>query len=989
MYRYNDEGSDNSPRGGRYRCERRCDDRYQNSSYRRDRSRYRESKERAYDTGMSRFNFTLLDSGVFMNEKLLGNSDDLGQIIIVDSGCPRSLMGDHQLEELKNLIDVKIFSVKEEGFRFGPSKVYRTNTKAKITMQIGINVMKCEFFVIKGNIPILLGNDIMEPNGGNIDMEDRILFLSKVDMEIPLKKTNGGHFVIPVRSIADIDKNNVKGEEADLVMLMVLENVDDEDVIKLHDEVGHSAFLALLALTDEEESQVKKVHRYFGHRSARKIWELYSKAKQLKGKKQAVLNVLNKCKICSPHKKAPPRPRVGLPVANTFNDVVGLDLKVVNKNKGEYILWMVDLFSKLIKGKFIKDKNPETIINGILSTWVIGDGAGPGFPSRGFWSDNGGEFLNHEVMDFAASMDVDIKMTSAEAPWQNGCVERHHATADNIFEKLMEENTKMPPQDAVNHAAFAKNCDTNRTGFSPLQLMTGKNPTFPGLAEVTPASNNVDSSTKYMKTLKSMDDARVKMREIDCNEKLKKVRSEKVNPNVEKTYNLGDPVFFYDDKRKQWKKATALIRLGKTLYLRFGNFLRRVAIDKVRPDPNGEICREESYIDGGDDNETDENNERFVKEETPVADLAADIGISNQNKILENKVEKLEKEIENLRKSKDNAENEEEENLKSSFVEEDIGKDIEKEKVVQKRIEKKMKQKAKKEAEKLKAPTTGQNILFKETDEEGWKAARVVSSWKKNSKYRYWKHLLMDGDVIVEKDFENGIKDWKIKTEDSREITDEVFLLDSSTDNVFPVRHVPAKDYDMPEVKAAVERELLKYKSFDAFKEVNDNGQKSIPTRWVVTEQADSGKDELFKARLCMRGDLEYGKESIRSDAPTASKEAIKLTLAIAANEGFTVKSGDIKSAYLQGEAMNRDIYVRPPKEANVHGKLWLLLQGAYGIVDGGRLFYLKLSEKLLSLGMHRIHSDGAMFSYVKDGKLHGIVTTHSDDLILAGDDAF
>ena len=88
-----------------------------------------------------------------MNEKLLGNSDDLGQIIIVDSGCPRSLMGDHQLEELKNLIDVKIFNVKKEGFRFGPSKVYRTNTKAKITMQIGINVMKCEFFVIKGNIP--------------------------------------------------------------------------------------------------------------------------------------------------------------------------------------------------------------------------------------------------------------------------------------------------------------------------------------------------------------------------------------------------------------------------------------------------------------------------------------------------------------------------------------------------------------------------------------------------------------------------------------------------------------------------------------------------------------------------------------------------------------------------------------------------------------------------------------------------------------------
>ena len=121
------------------------------------------------------------------------------------------------------------------------------------------------------------------------------------------------------------------------------------------------------------------------------------------------------------------------------------------------------------------------------------------------------------------------------------------------------------------------------------------------------------------------------------------------------------------------------------------------------------------------------------------------------------------------------------------------------------------------------------------------------------------------------------------------------------------------------------------------------------------------------------QGDLEHGKENIRSDSPTASKEAIKLALIIAANEGFPVKSGDIKSAYLQGELMEREVFVKPPKEANVTGKLWLLLQGAYGIVDGGRLFYLKLSEKLLELGMHRVHSDGALFTYVKDGKIHGL----------------
>ena len=94
-------------------------------------------------------------------------------------------------------------------------------------------------------------------------------------------------------------------------------------------------------------------------------------------------------------------------------------------------------------------------------------------------------------------------------------------------------------------------------------------------------------------------------------------------------------MFFYDDKKKQWKKATALLRLGKTLYLRFGNFLRRVAIDKVRPDINGEIDNEEGYADHDDD------VSRFENEETPVAELAGDLELANKNTVLVKQVEDL------------------------------------------------------------------------------------------------------------------------------------------------------------------------------------------------------------------------------------------------------------------------------------------------------------------------------------------------------------
>ena len=268
-----DDDSDIRYRRGRYRCRKeeeciRCEDRYRNSSQGR---QSRDERDRIWYNDMSRFDLDLLDGGVFINKEHSSNSTDLGQAVIVDSGCPRSLMGDQQLDGLKDLIDVTICNVKEEGFRFGPSKIYRSNKKAKFSMRIGINEVDCEFFLISGNIPILLGNDVMVPNGGNINLEENILFLNKVDMAIPLKKTRGGHFVIPVNSIAEVDRHNVKGEEADAVMLMVLESVDEEAIQQLHDEVGHTVFLAL-AMTNEEEKHVKKAHRYFGHRSARRIW---------------------------------------------------------------------------------------------------------------------------------------------------------------------------------------------------------------------------------------------------------------------------------------------------------------------------------------------------------------------------------------------------------------------------------------------------------------------------------------------------------------------------------------------------------------------------------------------------------------------------------------------------------------------------------------------------------------------------------------------
>ena len=316
---------------------------------------------------------------IYNSEEFFRHESVLGQFMVVDSGCPRGLMGFGEYERLKIKYETETIKLnRTEKFRFGPSKSYSAESKVRVPMKIRNSEFFMDFFLVDAKIPILVGNDFLKPMGGNINIGEKRLEIKKIHEFIEMVETKGGHFVIPLSNTAfrkptreEIDAakeyhENLVGEEADAIMIILMVQSEDEESLKLfHDQVGHSVFVAL-ALTNDENDQVDKVHRYFGHRSGRRIWDLFSKAKRMKGKRQQVLEVIANCKICSKHRKAPPKPKVGLPATNDFNEIVGIDLKVLDKTKGEYILWMVDLFSKLIKGKYIRNKKPETIIQAIV-----------------------------------------------------------------------------------------------------------------------------------------------------------------------------------------------------------------------------------------------------------------------------------------------------------------------------------------------------------------------------------------------------------------------------------------------------------------------------------------------------------------------------------------------------------------------------------------------------------------------------------------------
>ena len=151
----------------------------------------------------------------------------------------------------------------------------------------------------------------------------------------------------------------------------------------------------------------------------------------------------------------------------------------------------------------------------------------------------------------------------------------------------------------------------------------------------------------------------------------------------------------------------------------------------------------------------------------------------------------------------------------------------------------------------------------------------------------------------------------------------------------------------------------------------------------------DCNKDGNTKARSVVRG-FEKKDLEIPRDSPTVGKDAMRLFLSNAAIKERTVKTTDMSSAFLQGKELDRDVYIRPPKEskASKHA-IWKLKYGLYGLKNGARQLYESVKEKLINLGFIQCKLDPAVFYFHKDKKLIGMICCHVDDFLHAGDNSF
>ena len=187
--------------------------------------------------------------------------------------------------------------------------------------------------------------------------------------------------------------------------------------------------------------------------------------------------------------------------------------------KGDtYFLHMVDMATRFSKSCVTKSKDPKEIVEKIMETWL---GTGLGAPVK-FLCDNGGEFANNIFMDMCENMNIQVKHTAAYSPFSNGLCERNHAVIDEMIAKIMTEQPDLSLKVALAWAVNAKNCLQMVGGFSPYQLVYGRNPKLPCImSDELPALEGTTSSEMVAKHLNASHSARRDFIAAETSEKIR------------------------------------------------------------------------------------------------------------------------------------------------------------------------------------------------------------------------------------------------------------------------------------------------------------------------------------------------------------------------------------------------------------------------------------------------------------------------------------
>jgi hypothetical protein len=244
-------------------------------------------------------------------------------------------------------------------------------------------------------------------------------------------------------------------------------------------------------------------------------------------------------------------------MATAFNETVALDLKIYRSG---YMLHLIDHATRFSQACLIKNKQSGTIVKAILKFWIGIFGS----PHQ-FLSDNGGEFVNAEFNELAEKFNIKVLTTAAESPWSNGLCEKHNGIIADMIQKTMSDGV-CDLELAIHWCVAAKNSLLNVYGYSPNQLVFGRNTNYPAVySDKPPAQNQSTTSEHIFKNLQALHAARESFIKQESCERLRRALTRKTRNTTH--FLNGDSVYYKRNDNNEWHGPAKVLGKDAQQYL--------------------------------------------------------------------------------------------------------------------------------------------------------------------------------------------------------------------------------------------------------------------------------------------------------------------------------------------------------------------------------------------------------------------------------------
>ena len=914
-------------------------------------------------------NCSLVTQEIVMLQSHLGNESKIDQLVsetwnsaVLDCGATKTVAGKVWFDNYCDILsDEDKSKIKVENsksyYRFGDGKRVGSLKNVIIPAVIGKHVVSIDVDIVDENIPLLLSKQSMKNANMKIDFSNDTVNIFNQNMKLCL--TESGHYAVPLTIPGQLMQKVESNSKTNFTLKLLHCTNDHEKALKLHAQFAHPTSDKLLKLIN----------------SAGKEW-----ANNNNLKKEIKL-VTEQCNTCKIFKRPPPRPVVGLPMSSTFNECVAMDIKFF---EGKMILHLIDHVTRLSAASRVSSKNPEVVLKSILKNWIVIHGT----PLK-FLSDNCGEFANEEFINLCEQFNITVKRTAAESPWSNGLVERHNLVIAEMLKKVLHD-TDCDFDLGLSWCINAKNSLENVQGYSPFQLSSGQNPRLPAVLSNRPPAYDSSFCSKLIRdNLNALHRAREAFIESERSERISRALSHNIRTSNGTKFVCGDVVYYKRDKIRQWKGPGVVIgQDGQQVLVKHGSTYVRVHPCRLILKGTDSQLSQTNLSNSSLVTHKDINKEcqsRTSSNLSLASDDDNDISVIDDDENVSNETEENQQTSSNIdsRLDSDTVPNEhslQRKLIKDSFIKvrlqgEDDWKKV---KLVNRAGKAKGIYKNSWNTENV---DTGEANYF-DLDRVEWEFD-TPSSIEENQASEVTQDCLFSTVYTAE---EFKLNDKEATFEDclfSNGLTSEGLNKILLSEECFYNNILKSTCEDT--VLDAKLKEIESWRTNNVFEEVPNCGQKTMSVRWVISPKIVEGKMST-KARLCARGFEETVLN--RTDSPTCSREGMRIALSLISSYHWTLNSIDIKTAFLQGNAIDRNVYLKPPCEVKTN-KLWKLKKCVYGLSDAPRKCFLKLKFELEKLDAVMCKFDSGLFYFHKNNKLEGVISCHVDDILWGGTDDF